>query len=107
MARRAIVTRTVVGTEVTTMCVDTVSAEVSNKTYVLSGTFADDAKLLKAVQKAYDNDTTKNVAIVSKKDSNKIYGMWEEDFIANAMELDENRKPIGQADAEVAEVTEQ
>lgn len=106
MARKAIVTRTVIGTEVTTMAVDTIHGEVVNKTYTLSGKFKDGATLLKAVQKAYDTEEIKHVQVVSEKPVNKIYGMWEEDFIQNAMELDENRKPLGQADADVEVVSE-
>lgn len=108
MARRAMVTRTVVGVEVSTMAVNTSTSEVHNNTFTLSGTWKDDGKVLKAIQKKYDTEDEKNVAIVSKKEVNKLYGMYEEDFIANAMELDEARKPInqtGETGEETAEVT--
>lgn len=104
MARKAIVTRTVIGTEATTLAVDCVGGEVVNKTYTLSGKFKDSNALLKAIQKAYDSDSLKHVQVLTQKPVNQIYGMWEEDFIANAMKLDADRKPI-EADAE-AEIVE-
>ena len=103
MARKAIVTRTVVGTEVSVMAVDCIHGEVVNKTYVLSGKYKDGVSLLKAVQKAYDSAEIKHVQVVSEKPVNQIYGMWEEDFIANAMKLDADRKPIEAVEAETAE----
>lgn len=116
MARRAIVTRTVSGTQVSVLGINTETAEPENRTYVLSGlykvvdekdekgnavkTHFDEKKALKDVQKAYDTDEFKNVKIVDHQQVDKLYGMWEEDFIANAMELDPTtRKPLGQ-DAE-------
>lgn len=94
--RRPMVTRTVIGIEVSTMAVNTTTSEVHNNVFTLSGTWKDEAKLLKAIQKKYDTEEEKNVAIVSKKEINKLYGMYEEDFIAYAMELDEARKPVSQ-----------
>lgn len=116
MARRAIVTRTVMGTQVTVLGLDTETAEPENRTYILSGTYrkeskdaegkvisssVDEKKLLKDVKKTYDTDIFQNVKIVSVEPVNKLYGMWEEDFIANAMELDpETRKPLAEQTAE-------
>lgn len=116
MARRAIVTRTVSGTQVSVLGINTETAEPENRTYVLSGLYKvvdeksdkgevlkfhyDEKKMLKDVQKAYDTDEFKNVKVVDHQQVDKLYGMWEEDFIANAMELDlTTRKPLGQ-DAE-------
>lgn len=112
MARRAIVTRTVSGTQVTVLGLNVETAEPENRTYVLSGTYTkvaedktesfDEKKALKDVKKAYDTEDFKNVKIVDHQQVDKLYGMWEEDFIANAMVLDpQTRKPIDQkADAE-------
>lgn len=110
MARRAIVTRTVMGTQVTVLGLNTETSEPENRTYILSGTYrketkdsdgkvinsvVDEKKLLKDVKKAYDTDIFQNVKIVDIQSVNKLYGMWEEDFITNAMELDpETRKPL-------------
>ena len=104
MARRSIITRTVKGTEVTVLGINTETAEPENATYVIPGNYEkvvdekavfDTKKLLKVVKEAYDTETFANVKIVHCKTGDKIYGMWEEDFIANAFELDpKTRKPI-------------
>lgn len=88
------VTRTIVGTEVTLLAVDTVSVEPQNVTYTLSGKFKDSKALLKAVQRYFDTDTLKHVSVVSTSTVNQLYGMDESDFIAHAVKLDDNRKPI-------------
>lgn len=88
------VTRTIVGTEVTLLAVDTVSEEPQNVTYTLSGKFKDSKALLKAVQRNFDTDTLKHVSVVSTSAVNQLYGMDESDFIAHAVKLDDNRKPI-------------
>lgn len=101
MARRPIITRTVEGTQVDVLGLNIKTAEPENKTYVLSGKYADDKKLLKAVQSGYDTDEFKNIAIVGKKPVSKLYGMWEENFIASAFELDpQTRKPLASAETE-------
>ena len=88
------ITRTIVGTEVTLLALDTVSAEPQNVTYVLSGKFKDSKALLKAVQRKFDTDTLKHVSVVSTSAVNQLYGMDESDFIAHAVKLDDNRQPI-------------
>lgn len=106
MARKAIVTRTIIGTEVTVLGLDCVLAEPVNKTVIISGKYDDDKKLLKAVKKAVETEDYKVAKIVATAPCNKLIGMWEEDFIANAMELDPTtRKPLGSTD-EVEEITE-
>lgn len=101
MARRAIVTRSISGTELSVLALDVVTAEPQTATYVLSGSFVDksgavdEKKALKAVRKAYDTDDFKIVKVVDAKPIRKLYGMWEEDFINQAFELDPaTRKPI-------------
>ena len=88
------VTRTIVGTEVTLLALDTVSAEPQNVTYTLSGKFKDSKALLKAVQRKFDTDTLKHVSVVSTCAVNQLYGMDESDFIAHAVKLDDNRQPF-------------
>lgn len=88
------ITRTIVGTEVTLLALDTVSAEPQNVTYTLSGKFKDSKALLKAVQRKFDTDTLKHVSVVSTSAVNQLYGMDEIDFIAHAVKLDDNRQPI-------------
>lgn len=95
MARKAIVTRTIIGTQVSVMALDTESGKVNTLTYVLSGKIEDSAKALKAVQKTYDTETLKHAKVLELSPLNKLMGMWEEDFIANAFELDpQTRKAL-------------
>lgn len=95
MARKRMVTRTIESTKVTVMALEVETAEVCNKTYNLSGIYDNDAKLLKAVQKVYDSDTIKNVHVVASERIETIYGMDENDFLAQAVVLDPTtRKPI-------------
>lgn len=91
---KKMVTRKIVGTEVTLLALETVSAEPQNVTYTLSGKFKDSKALLKAVQLKFDTDTLKHVSVVSTRAVNQLYGMDEIDFIAHAVKLDGNRKPI-------------
>lgn len=97
MARRDIVTRTIIGTEVTVLALNTETCEPHNLTVVINGAWgnADDKKLLKTVKNAYETETESICKVVAVHPVNKLYGMWQEDFIANAFELDPNtRKPF-------------
>lgn len=97
------VTRTIESTRVNALCLDIQTAEPMNKEFNLSGTYKDESKLLKAVQKAFDTDELKVVHIVDSEVINTLYGMYENDFLAHAMELDpKTRKPVD-ADEEVTE----
>lgn len=88
MARVSMVTRTISTTVVTVLCVDTQTAEATNATYNISGTYPDDAKgnkkLLEAVKKAYETDTNKIVSIVDKQVKEDLYGMTEQKFLETA-----------------------
>ena len=106
MARKEIVTRTIIGTEVTVLALNTTTCEPFNAVYVINGKENDDKKLLKTVKKLYDTEEVSNVKIVSTVAVDKLYGMWQEDFIKNAMELDPTtRKPLN-ADADEVETAE-
>lgn len=110
MARKAIVTRTVTGMEVNVLGLNVETSQPEVRKYTLSSTYTketkdeegkvvssevDEAKILKDVKKFYDTDTFTNVKVQSYTRVDKLYGMWEEDFIAHAMVLDPvTRKPI-------------
>lgn len=99
MARKRMVTRTIESTKVTTLALDVTTSEPKNMTYNLSGVYDNEAKLLKAVQKAFDTDVLKNVHIVSHETIETIYGMDENTFLAQAVVLDPvTRKPLEQAE---------
>lgn len=86
--RESIVTRTVIGTKVTALSMNTVTCEPSNVTYEIGGQHANDEKLLSKVRKEHDTEDFKIVKIVAVEPFEKRYGMKEADFIAHAMELE-------------------
>lgn len=92
MARSVnMVTRTIKSTKVTALCLDTQTAEPSNATFTVGGTFPDDPKgndrLLKKLKSAHETDTFKIVSIVDKQVEENLYGMTEEEFINGAQIL--------------------
>lgn len=88
MARKPMVTRTIITTKVIVLCLDVNSAEPFNETVTLPRTYKDDKKLLKSVEEVINTDTVKAVHIVDKKEIETLYGMTEQDFINNAKVLD-------------------
>lgn len=95
MARKPMVTRTIITTKVIVLCLDVNSAEPFNETVTLPRTYKDDKKLLKSVEEVVNTDTVKAVHIVDKKEIETLYGMTEQDFINNAKILDpETRKEV-------------
>ena len=98
MARKPMVTRTIVSTKVTVLAVDTAdSDEMKNLTVVMPRQWDDDADLLKAVKKQHEKDGLVIVKVVDKVKEESLYGMEETDFIANAKRLDpETRKELAE-----------
>lgn len=95
MARKPMITRTIVTTKVTLMCLNITSGEAFNDVVTLPRTFTDEKKLLKKVQEIYDNEEVKAVHIVDKEEIETLYGMDEQDFIKHAVMLDpETRKAL-------------
>lgn len=88
MARKPMVTRTIITTKVIVLCLDINSAEPFNETVTLPRTYKDDKKLLKSAEEVINSDTVKAVHIVDKKEIETLYGMTEQDFINNARILD-------------------
>ena len=98
MARKPMVTRTIITTKVNAMCVNLESAEVFNKEVTLPRTYKDEKKLLKAVENVVNNDTEKAVQIVDSSEVETLYGMTEQDFIDSATVLDpKTRKELEQS----------
>ena len=97
MARKPMVTRTIVTTKVNVLCLDIKSAEPFNKVVTLPRTYKDEKKLLKKVEEVVNTDEVKAVHVVGKEEVETLYGMSEQDFINNAVVLDkETRRPIGE-----------
>lgn len=101
--RKPMVTRTIISTSITVLCVNPQTAETFEQEFILTGKIADKDKVLKRVSKLYNTDDCTIVAIRNLKEVNELYGMDEADFIAGAKILDPaTRKEIEteQADAE-------
>lgn len=101
--RKPMVTRTIISTQVTALCVNPQTAETFEQVFTLTGKIADKDKVLKRVSKQYNTDDCALVAIRELKEVNELYGMDEADFIKGAKILDPaTRKEIKteQADAE-------
>lgn len=82
------VTRTIITTKVTALCLDLVTAEPYNETITLSGTFNSKKDALKAFSKVYDvEDEKKAVAIVDCTEEETLYGMSEQEFLQYAKVL--------------------
>lgn len=92
MAKPSMITRTVVGTKVTVLCLNTETAEPFNDSVIISGK-ADDKTALKAAKKILDTDTVSVCKVVDLESVEKRYGMSEQDFIAHAVELPLLPKP--------------
>ena len=82
--RESMVTRTVIGTKVSVMVVNTESGTTSVQDVTIGKTFKDEAQMLKAIAKVYDTDVSKAVKIVASEPVETRYGMKESDFIAHA-----------------------
>lgn len=87
MARTSMVTRTIVTTNCTALCVNVETAEPFNKDFTLAGSYDDEKKLLKELKKVGEDDVTKIVHIVDKNEVETLYGLAEADFIKYATVL--------------------
>ena len=95
MARKRMVTRTILTTKVNALCMDTQTCEACNKDVVLPRTFKDNDKVLKAVKSVIDTPTFKVVDIVDVETVETLYGMDEQKFINESVILDpETRKQL-------------
>lgn len=103
MARKPMVTRTIVTTKVNVLCLDIKSAEPFNEVVTLPRTYKDDKKLLKKVAEVLNTDDVKAVHIVDKKEVETLYGMTEQDFITNATILDPTTRKEIEAETEEIE----
>lgn len=87
MAKPRMVTRTILSTKATLLCLNTESAEPFNETVNLGGIYKDDKSLMKAAKKLVENDTISVCKVVNVEVIEKLYGMTEQDFLASAKEL--------------------
>lgn len=84
MARKRVVSRTIKSNSVTCMVVDTTTGKTETAVYNLGGTFKDNTAILKKLQKLYDDDTNKIVAVIDATIVSELREMDEEFFIQNS-----------------------
>ena len=87
MARTPMVTRTIVTTKATSMCLDVEAGEPFNKEVTLPRTYKDEKALLKKVRPLVETETVKAVHVVDTEEVETLYGMTEQEFIENAQIL--------------------
>lgn len=86
--RKPMITRTIISTLVTALCVNPQTAETFEQEFTLTGKIADKDKVLKRVSKQYNTDDCTIVAIRELKEVNELYGMDEAVFIREAKIFD-------------------
>lgn len=94
MARKAMVSRTIASTLATVLVADLKTEKVQDEVIEVAGTFNSDAKLLEAVSETLDPATSKAIYVKSAEVKETLLGMYEDDFIKQAIVLDpKTRKP--------------
>lgn len=86
--RKPMITRTIISTLVTALCVNPQTAETFEQEFTLTGKIVDKDKVLKRVSKQYNTDDCTIVAIRELKEVNELYGMDVAVFIREAKILD-------------------
>lgn len=84
MARKRMVTRTIISTVATCMCVNVEQGECINLTVEAAGTFTSEEKLLRAIKSTHESPTVKFVQVVEQHEKETLYGMEEQKFIEQA-----------------------
>jgi len=95
--RKPMVTRTIISTTVTALCVNPQTAETFEQEFTLTGKIDDKDKVLKRVSKLYNTDDCTIVAIRNLKEVNELYGMNEADFIKGAKILDPVTRKVNES----------
>lgn len=83
MARKRMITRTIMQTTAKVMTLNVTTAEVKILTYDIAGQYTD-VELLKKLQSIFQNDELKLVHIELQICNELLLGMTEEDFIKYA-----------------------
>lgn len=85
--RTPMVTRTIVATKATFLCVDLESQSTFQKEVTLPRTYKDNKALMKAGVAVIDSNETKVVSVISSEQFETLYGMTELEFIQYAKVL--------------------
>lgn len=105
--RKPMVTRTIISTTVTALCVNPQTAETFEQEFTLTGKIDDKDKALKRVSKLYNTDDCTIVAIRNLKEVNELYGMNEADFIKGAKILDPVTRKVNESLYPITQSTEE
>ncbi len=81
MARVTMVTRTIITTEVTVLCMNVKDVKVETKTVTILGAVPSDEIMLKKVKEQIETDDLKAVHITGANEIETLYGMTEEKFV--------------------------
>ena len=103
--RKPMVTRTIISTTVTALCVNPQTAETFEHEFTLTGKINE--KELKRVLKLYNTDDCTIVAIRNLKEVNELYGMDEADFIKGAKILDPVTRKVNESLYPITQSTEE
>lgn len=87
MSRVRMVTRTITETKVEVMVCNIETATVDTEIYTLCGEFTEDKDILKYLEKNFNRDNVKFVAVSGKQTTEQLYGMEETEFIKLARVL--------------------
>ena len=87
MARKPMVTRTIVTTKVNVLCMDLEFTEPCNKEVTLPRTYKTQDKLFKAVSDLINSDKIKAVQIVDSEEVETLYGMTEQELLTMQLSL--------------------
>ena len=105
--RKPMITRTIISTSVTALCVNPQTAETFEQEFTLTGKIDDKDKALKRVSKLYNTDDCTIVAIRNLKEVNELYGMNEADFIKGAKILDPVTRKVNESLYPITQSTEE
>lgn len=100
MARKRMVTRTIISTVATCMCVNVEQGECINETVEVAGAYTDEEKLIKAIKSVYETPSVKFVQVVEQHVKETLYGMEEQKFIEQAEILPLRPQKETEAEAE-------
>lgn len=84
MARQPQVTRTIVTSNITVLCLNLENKEPFEQIIVMPRAQKDDKKLMKKLSAMIDNDKVKAVHVIKIETTETLYGMSEEKFIETA-----------------------
>lgn len=105
--RKPMVTRTIISTTVTALCVNPQTTETFEHEFTLTGKIDDKDNVLKRVSKLYNTDDCTIVAIRNLKEVNVLYGMNEADFIKGAKILDPVTRKVNESLHPITQSTEE